>query len=128
MRFLIRTLAAAILTAGCCLFIATVSVLAQSPSPGPSISAPELSDQKLDAVAAALEHIASLQKDYRQRIAEVEAHADKERIVAEAHDEFTKAVTDQGLSLEEYASILDMARDDSQIRSKLLQRIGPSDK
>ena len=128
MRLFIRTLAVAILAAGCCLSIPTVSVLAQSPSPGPSTSAPELSDQKLDAVAAALERIASLQKDYRQRIAEVEAPADKERIVAEAHDEFTKAVTDQGLSLEEYASILDMARDDSQTRSKLLQRIGPSDK
>jgi Domain of unknown function (DUF4168) len=87
-----------------------------------------LSDQKLDAVAAALERIASLQKDYRQRLAEAEAPVDKERIVAEAHGEFTKAVTDQGLSLEEYASILDMARDDSEIRSKLLQRIRPSDK
>jgi hypothetical protein len=63
MRLFIRTLAAAILAAGCCLFIPTVSVLAQSPSPAPSTSAPELSDQKLDAVAAALERIASLQKD-----------------------------------------------------------------
>jgi Domain of unknown function (DUF4168) len=105
-----------------------VSVLAQSPLPDPSTSAPELSDQKLNAVAAALERIASLQKDYRQRIAEAEAPADKERIVAEAHGEFTKAVTDQGLSLEEYASILDVARDDSEIRSKLLQLIRPSDK
>jgi hypothetical protein len=76
-------------------------------------------------VAAALERIASLQKDYRQRIAEAEASADKDRIVAEAHGEFTKAVTDQGLSLEEYASILDMARDDPEIRGKLLQRIRP---
>jgi hypothetical protein len=128
MRLFIRTLAAAILTAGCCLFIPTVCVLAQSASPGPSTSAPELSDQKLNAVAAALERIASLQKDYRQRLAEAEAPADKERIVAEAHGEFTKAVTDQGLSLEQYASILDMARDDFEIRDKLLQRIRPSDK
>jgi hypothetical protein len=128
MRLFTRTLAAAILTAGCFLFIPTVSVLAQSPPPGPSTSAPELSDQKLNAVAAALERIASLQKDYRQRIAEAEAPADKERIVAEAHGEFTKAVTDQGLSLEEYASILDMARDDSEIRDKLLRRVRPSDK
>jgi hypothetical protein len=128
MRLFIRTLAAAILTSGCCLFIPTVSVLAQSPSPGPSTSAPELSDQKLDAVAAALKRIASLQKDYRQRLAEAEAPADKERIVAEVHGEFTKAVTDQGLSLEEYGSILDMARNDSEFRSKLLQRIRPPDK
>jgi hypothetical protein len=128
MRLFVRTLAAGILTAGCCVFIPTVSVLAQSPSPAPSTSAPELSDQKLDAVAAALERIASLQKDYRQRIAEAAAPADKERIVTEVHGGFTKPVTDQGLSLEEYASILDMARDDSEIRSKLLQRIRPSDK
>jgi hypothetical protein len=105
-----------------------MSVLAQSPSPGPSTSAPELSDQKLNAAAAALERVASLQKGYRQRIAEAQTDAEKERIVAEAHGEFTKAVTDQGLSLEEYASILDMARDDSEIRGKILERIRPSDK
>ena len=74
------------------------------------------------------ERVASLQKDYRQRIAEAEAPAEKERIVAEAHNEFTKAVTEQSLSVEEYASILDMAQDDHEIREKLLQRIRPSDK
>jgi hypothetical protein len=128
MRLFTRTLVAAILIAGCYLFTPAMSVLAQSPSPGPSSSAPELSDQKLNAAAAALERVASLQKGYRQRIADAETDAEKERIVAEAHGEFTKAVTDQGLSLEEYASILDMARDDSGIRGKLLERIHPSDK
>ena len=128
MRLFIRSLAAAALTAGCYLSIPMVNVPAQSPSPGPSTSAPDLSDQKLSAVAAAIERVASLQKDYRQRIAEAEAPAEKERIVAEAHNEFTKAVTEQGLSVEEYASILDMAQDDHEIRDKLLQRIRPSDK
>jgi len=54
-----------------------------------------LSDQKLSA-AAALERVASLQKDYRQRVAEATAPAEKERIVAEANNELTKAVTEQG--------------------------------
>src|SRR5467141_2136003 len=128
MRVFTRSLAAAILTAGCYLSIHPVNVLAQSPPPGPSTSAPDLSDQKLSAVAAAIERVASLQKDYGQRIAEAEAPAEKERIVAEAHNEFTKAVTEQGLSVEEYASILDMAQDDHEIRDKLFQRIRPSDK
>jgi hypothetical protein len=79
-------------------------------------------------VAAALERVASLQQDYRQRIAEAEAAADKERIVAEANDELTKAVIEQGLSVEEYTSILQRARDDSEIRRKILQYIHPSDK
>lgn len=120
------SLAAAIVTAGSYLSIPTTSVLAQSPPPGPSTSAPDSWDQKLSAAAAALKRIASLQKDYRQRLAE--APAEKERIAAEAHNEFTKAVTEQGLSVEEYASILDVARDDPEIRNKILQRIRPSDK
>ena len=128
MQLFTRSLAAAILTAGCCLSIPTVNVLAQSPPPGPSTSAPDLSDQKLSAAAAALERVVSLQNDYGHRIAEAEAPAEKERIVAEANNELTKAVTEQGLSVEEYASILDMAQDDPEIRGKILQRIRPSDK
>jgi uncharacterized protein YqfA (UPF0365 family) len=127
MRLFPRSIAAAILAAGCYLSIPTVNVLAQSP-PGPSTSAPDLSDQKLSAVAAALERVASLQQDYRQRIAETEAAADKERIVAEANVELTKAVTEQGLSVEEYTSILNVAQDDAEIRGKILQHIHRSDK
>jgi hypothetical protein len=104
------------------------NLLAQSPPSGPSTSAPELSDQKLSATAAALERVVSLQKDYRQRIAEANAPAEKVRIVTEANNELTKAVTEQGLSVEEYSSILDVARDDPEIRGKILQRIRPSDK
>jgi hypothetical protein len=126
MSLFTRSLAAAILAAGLYLSVPAVNVLAQSPPPGPSNSATDLSDQKLDAAAAALGRVVSLQKDYRQRIADAEA--EKERIVAEANNEFKKAVTEQGLSLEEYAAILDMARDDPKIRDKLLQRIQPSDK
>ena len=104
-----------------------MNVLAESPSLAPTSSAPDLSDQKLHAVAAALKRVVSLQIEYGRRVARAEAPAEKERIVAEAKDEFTKAVTEQGLSLEEYTSILDKARDDPEIRQKLLQRIEPSD-
>jgi hypothetical protein len=87
-----------------------------------------LSDQKLSAAAAALERVVGLQNDYRQRIAQAEAPAEKERLVAEANNELTRAVTEQGLSVAEYSSILDVARDDPEIRGKILQRIRPSDK
>ena len=96
MRLFIRSLAAAILAAGCYLSIPTVNVLAQAPSPSPPISARDLSDQKLKAVAAALQRVASLRNDYRQRIAEAEAPAEKERIVAEANKELPKAVDRTG--------------------------------
>lgn len=120
-----RSFAATILTVGCYLSIPAVDVVAQSPPPGPSTAAPDLSDQKLDAAAGALKRIASLRNDYRQRIAE--APAEKDRIVAEAHNEFTKAVIERGLSVEEYASILDAARDDPKIQDEIHRRLRSSD-
>jgi hypothetical protein len=132
MRLFKRSLAAAILTVGTWLCIPPVDAFAQSPptspSASPSASAPDLSDQKLNATAAALERVVGLQKDYRQRVAEAEAPAEKERIVAEANNELAKAITEQGISVEEYTSILDAAKGDPEIRGKILQRIRPADK
>jgi uncharacterized protein YqfA (UPF0365 family) len=124
-----RSFAATILTVCCYLSIPTVDVVAQSPSPGPSTDASNLSnlsDQKLNAAAALLRRAALLQKDYRQRIED--APAEMESIVAEVHEEFTKAVIEQGLSVEEYASILDAARDDPKIHDEILMRLRSSDK
>jgi hypothetical protein len=130
MRLSAPSFAAAALAAAWFLPVSAVSVQAQSP-PGPaapSATAPDLSDRKLDAAAAALQRVASLQQDYRQRVAEAQAQAEKDRIVAEANNALTKAVTDQGLSVEEYAAILNAARNDLEVRGKILQRIQPPDK
>jgi Spy/CpxP family protein refolding chaperone len=100
---------------------------AQSPSPGASDPAPNLSDQKLDATAAAVQRVATLKQDYQQRIAAAPP-SDKERIAEEALSALAKAVTDQGLSVEEYTSILDVAQANAEVRVKIRQRIRSSDK
>src|SRR5215831_11039492 len=58
MRLLTQLLAAAVVTTACCVSVPAMNVLAQSrspqsPSPGPSESSADLSDQKLSAAAAA---------------------------------------------------------------------------
>jgi hypothetical protein len=125
MRLFTRSLATALMTAGCCLSISVTNVPAQSPPSGSSVSAPHLSDQKLSAAAAAVEHVDNLLKAYQQRIAEAEASNEKARLLMEADNELTKAITAQGLSVDEYSSILDVARYDPEIRGKILQRIPP---
>jgi hypothetical protein len=128
-----RSLAATVLSAGCFLSMPIVDGVAQAPpagqtSPeGPSAAAPDLSDQKLDAAAAALKRVATLQKDYRQRFEQTEAPAEKERILAEANDELTKVINEQGISVEEYILIMNAARADAEVRGKILQRIRPAD-
>jgi Domain of unknown function (DUF4168) len=101
---------------------------AQAEAPSLATPAPDITDRKLDAAAAALQHVAMLQQAYRQRLAETAAPADKERIVAEASNAMTKAVADQGLSVEEYSSIMEVAQHDPEVRGKILQRIRPSQK
>ena len=68
--------------------------------------------------------VASLKQDYQQRIAAAPP-ADKKQLL-EAVNALAKAVTDQGLSVEEYDSILEVAQNDPGVREKIRQRIRPS--
>jgi hypothetical protein len=121
MRVLMRSTAASLLIAAAFLFVPAANAQVQSSSPGLSEQPPNITDQKLDAAAA----VASLKQDYQQRIA-VAAPADKERILNEAVNALAKAVTDQGLSVEEYVSFLVVAENDPDVREKIRQRIRPS--
>ena len=100
---------------------------AQSPSPRGGGPAPNLSDEKLDATAAAALRVASLKQDYQQRIAAAPP-SEKEHIAEEAFNALSKAVTDQGLSVDEYTAILEVADANPEVREKIRQRIRPSDK
>src|SRR5262249_56490349 len=115
MRVLMWPTAAALLIAVGLLSVPAANAQVQSPSPGLSDQSPNISDQKLDAAATAIERVASLKQDYQQRIAAA-APSDKERIANEAINALATAVTDQGLSLQEYNSILEGAQNDPETR------------
>jgi hypothetical protein len=125
MRVLMRSTAASLLIAAGFLFVPAANAQVQSSSPGLSEQPPNIPDQKFDAAAAAIERVASLKQDYQQRIA-VAAPADKERILNEAVNALAKAVTDHGLSVEEYVSFLVVAQNDPDVREKIRQHIRPS--
>src|SRR5882724_6072958 len=91
---------------------------AQSPSPA-------ISDRKLDAAAEAIGQVTSIKQSYEQKIAEAPP-SDKQHITDEANNAVKKAVTDQGLSVDEYNTIVQTAQNDPAIRLKLVERIRPS--
>lgn len=96
---------------------------AQPQATSPSAIAPsDLTDQKIDAVATALENVTKVDQQYSQQIAKA-PESDKQRIVEEANNVMVKAVTDQGLSVEEYSKIIEVASNDAGLRQKILQRI-----
>jgi hypothetical protein len=125
MHFSMRSISAAVLMAAWQLSIPAATAQVEPPAPGLSAPAPSIPDQKLDAAAAALERVASLKQEYEQRLAATPARPDQERIVAEANDALAKAITDQGLSIDEYDSIMQVAQNDLDIRGKIIQRLHP---
>ena len=70
--------------------------------------------------------MASIKQNYQRQIATAE-DSQKQGIAHEAADALAKAVTDQGLSVEEYNKIIEVAQNDPNVRQKIMQRIRPSD-
>jgi hypothetical protein len=127
MRPLMRPVAAAALIAAGLLCVSAANVQAQSPTTGLSDHSKNIPDQKLDAAAAALQQVAILLPDFQQKLAAA-SPSDKQRVADEANDALSKAVTDQGLSVEEYNSIMKVAQDDPDVREKIRQRLPPTTK
>jgi hypothetical protein len=101
---------------------ANAQVQSPAPSPAPSQSIP---DDKLDATAAALNQIVDVKESYTKQIEATPSESEKQRLVDDANKALVKAVTDQGLSVEEYTSIMVMAQNDPMVRQKILQRMKP---
>jgi hypothetical protein len=120
--------------AASCLLIATASAQDQSPSPpsstttpgptapGPAARSADIPDKKLDAVAEAVKKVSAVSDTYNKKLAQAPA-AEKEQILDQADEAVTKAVTDQGLSVEEYVTIMKVAENDSTVRNKLIDRL-----
>lgn len=98
----------------------------QSPAPSPSQPSQNIPDHKLDATAAALDHIADLKESYTKQIEATPNESDRKRLVDDANKALVKAVTDQGLSVEEYTSIMVVAQNDPVVRQKIRERMRPS--
>jgi uncharacterized iron-regulated membrane protein len=96
---------------------------AAPPTAKPSKTAPaDISEQKLDAAAKAVKNVSTIRDNYEQKL--IKAPADqKAKLADEASDAMEKAVKEQGLSVEEYTSIIEVAQNDPTVRNKLLQRL-----
>jgi hypothetical protein len=128
MRIVKRPFAAVIVTVACLVSIPAANGQAQSPTPSeqtPSEQTPNISEQRLDQTAAAIRQVTSVKQDYQQRIAAA-APSDQERLASEADGALEKAVTDQGLSVEEFNTIIVVAQNDPDVRERIRQRLRSS--
>ena len=94
----------------------------QQPSQNQMSKPMPVPDQKLDAAATAIQHVESVKEDYDHRLTAAPP-SDRDRITEEGQQAMVKAVTDQGLSVDEYNSILEVAQADPAVREQLIERI-----
>jgi hypothetical protein len=120
-------ISAAIVLAAGLLAMPIANAQDQSPSAPSTTQSPKaapanISDKKLDAAAAAIKDVSAITDTYKKKVAQAPA-ADKQRLVDEANDAMTKAVTSHGLSVQEYTSIMEVAQNDATVRDRLLQKL-----
>ena len=131
---LLRSFVAAALSVSALLLIPAANAQMNPPQARPQAQPPQtqppqtqppsapISDDKLNAAAAAIGQVTTIRESSESKIAAAPA-SDKQRLTNEANDALTKAVTDQGLSVDEYNSIMRTAQNDPAVRQKLTQRI-----
>jgi hypothetical protein len=110
-------------------FLSPASAQTPAPSPAqPQQAAPgvpnqkPIPDEKITAAASAMQHVASLRQNYQQQLAAAPPDQ-QQRIAGEGTEALAKAVTDQGLSIDEYNAILTAAQTDPKVRDQLLQHM-----
>ena len=130
----LRTFAAAALGVSAFLLLPAANAQTNPPQSRPQTQSPQtqpppaqspsatISDDKLNAAAAAIGQVANIRQNYEDKIAAA-PEPEKSRLTVEANDALEKAVTDQGLSVDEYNSIIRTAQNDPRLRQKLSQRI-----
>jgi len=122
---------AAALAAAALLSPLAAGAQSSGPTPAPSMTTPAtpgqaaVSDQQITQAANAMQKVMSLRQAYSQRLTQA-APADQGRIEQEGQTAMAHAVTDQGLSVQQYNSILQTAQNDPNVRQKLLSRVSPS--
>ena len=121
-KILLPSLTIAALTTVGLTAVPVSNAYAQSQPPAIGEPKKDVSDQKLDQAAAAIKQVVNIKEEYEQKIGSA-APNEKERLAEEGKSALEKAVTDQGLSLPEYSSILVIAQNDVEVKEKLLQRL-----
>ena len=91
-------------------------------TPGAPMKSSDISDKKLDACAAAVKKVSTVSDSYKKKLAQA-PDSEKEKIRDDADRDVTKAVTDQGLSVQEYLGIMKVAQTDETVRNKLMDRL-----
>jgi len=97
-------------------------------SSAPGVATPEsgMSDMTVNKVGAALRQVLQVKQTYSQRMQNANTQAERQEIASQADGAAASAVTQQGLSVDQYNRVLLAARTDPALKQRVLAAAGVS--
>jgi len=81
----------------------------------------KLSDTTVQKVGTALRQMASIRQEYSERAQATPAPQQQKELTDQAQTEMVKVISDQGLSVQQYNQVIQMAQADPALKERLLQ-------
>ena len=86
----------------------------------PAVGQGNVSDAMVQKVGAALRQTATIRQKYAERAQSKTSPQDQQTLATAAQTEMVQAISDQGLSLEQYNQVIRMAQADPSLKQRLL--------
>lgn len=100
---------------------APLPAAAQTDSEPPAVSAEDLSDSQLESFAAAANRVGEITEQLQMQAQGVEDEAELARLQEEANMQMLAAVEDEGLTVDEYNTIFQVAQVDPELNERLVE-------
>jgi hypothetical protein len=79
-----------------------------------------ISDDTVQKVGVALGQVTQIREEYTKRLALVETDDEKEAVASEAQDVMIQAVSEQGLSVGQFNTVISAAEEDAELGQRVL--------
>jgi len=99
---------------------------AQPPSGVPSgaVTSANISDATVKKVGAALRQVAQVEQTYSRRLQSATTPGQKQDISKQANDAAATAITQQGLTIDQYKQVIQAAQSDPTLKQRVLAAAG----
>ncbi|HUN43089.1 MAG TPA: DUF4168 domain-containing protein [Acetobacteraceae bacterium] len=116
-----KSIALAAVLLGCPLATAQTTVPDGMP---PGVATSQLSDVTIQKAGRALRNVAQIKMDYSQRLQSVQDPGTRQQLVNEAKGQQIQAVEAQGLSVQQYDQVMQIAQANPAVKQRLLSAAG----
>jgi Domain of unknown function (DUF4168) len=95
-------------------------------APSGMVPGASISDATVGKVGMALQQVAQIKQTYSQRLESAKTPAQQQDISKQANDAAVTAITQQGLTIDQYRQVIQVAQNDPTLKQRLLAAAGQS--